>query len=517
MYDFPIIPSLIATSLVMFTLAIFAWRKRYSGKAAIFLSISMLGVAVYSFGYGMELAAESLRTVMFWVRFQHFGIFLIAPTWLLFAVSVSGYEKKINLKLILALSVIPLYQFFTAQTLGWLNLAHHHPRLETLGPYQVLAYDRNIFNYISLGYYSLCLGISTVLFGMMYFRSAPASRKHLFLYLIGSLPPWAATIFYNLDADSLGLDYTPLLLGVSGLFFTFGFLKFRILDLIPLARNAIFEDMAAGVLIVDGEGQIVDFNPAFKKIFPEFSTSKTPDHETFFNDYPELKAWLRDKNQERVDFHQTVSEAPTYYRVSVNDITDRKGRMIGKIYNFFEYTQEKRLLDKLENLAIHDGLTGLYNRQYFDQLANTELSRLQRYGGTLALAMIDLDQFKTINDTYGHSAGDAVLVWVSKKLRETLRQSDLVARFGGEEFVILLPQTDLNAAEQLCKRLQKTLEENLVQYEVDQIPVKASFGVFAVNESTKLSLENLYRSADKALYQAKAEGGNTVRVFTFED
>jgi len=79
----------------------------------------------------------------------------------------------------------------SAQTLGWLNLAHHNPHLETLGPYKVLAYDRNIFNYITLGYYSLCLAISTVLFAMLFFRAALSSRKQLSLYLLGSIPPWA--------------------------------------------------------------------------------------------------------------------------------------------------------------------------------------------------------------------------------------------------------------------------------------------------------------------------------------
>jgi len=109
--SFPIIPLLIVTSLIMLTLALFAWRKRHSGKAAIFLTLSMVGVALYNFGYAMELAVNTLPKVMFWVRFQNYGIFLIAPTWLLFAASVSGYEEHINLKLIFALSVIPIFLF----------------------------------------------------------------------------------------------------------------------------------------------------------------------------------------------------------------------------------------------------------------------------------------------------------------------------------------------------------------------------------------------------------------------
>lgn len=516
--NFPIITVLIATALIMLTLALFAWRKRYSGKAAIFLAVTMLGVALYSFGYAMELAADTLRVVMLWVRFQHLGIFLIAPNWLLFAISVSDYEKRITWKLILALSVIPIYLFFTAQTLGGLNLAHHNPRLETLGPYQVLAYDRNMFNYISIGYYTLCMAISTLLFVKMFFRAAPSARRHLYLYLIGSLPPWATAIVYNLNLESSGFDFTPLFLGVSSLFFTYGLLRFRILDLLPLARNAIFEDMATGVVIANADNQIVDFNPAFTKIFPLVSHAKRADVEAFFSAYPELSAWLEGNTEGRVNFTRTDAGDSTHYRVSSSEITNRKGRKIGKIYHFYENTQEKLLQDKLEVMATHDGLTGIYNRQHFDRLAKNELNRLERYGGELSLAMIDLDKFKRINDTYGHGAGDQVLMTVAQTFQEELRKSDVLSRFGGEEFVILLPETDSHSAKSLCERLQQKLVEKTVQYDRHQIKVRASFGVATVNNGDELSLEVIYKYADQALYKAKDAGENTVcRYQTVEE
>jgi diguanylate cyclase (GGDEF)-like protein len=510
--NFPIIPILIATALIMLVLALFAWRKRFTGNAAIFLSLSMLGVAFYSFGYAMELASDTFRAVMFWVRFQHLGIFLIIPNWLLFALSVSGYKNKISLKLILLISIIPVYIFLSAQTLGWLNLAHHNPRLETLGPYQVLAYDRNAFNYITIGYYTLCMAISTLLFVMMFFRAAPSARKHLSLYLIGSLPPWATTIVWNLNLESSGLDYTPLFLGGSALFFAFGFLRFRILDLLPLARNAIFEDMTTGVVIANADNQIVDFNPAFTKIFPEVSHAKRADVEAFFRAYPELRAWLEGNAEGRVNFTKNEAGVSAHYRVSSKEIADRRGQKIGKIYHFYENTQEKLLQDKLEVMATHDGLTGIYNRQHFDRLAKNELSRIKRYGGELSLAMIDLDKYKRINDTYGHGAGDQVLIAVAQTLQGELRKSDVLARFGGEEFVILLPETDSSAAKSLCGRLQQKLVDQAVQYDTHQIKVRASFGVTTVNGEDELSLEAIYKSADKALYKAKDAGGNTVCV-----
>lgn len=130
----------------------------------------------------------------------------------------------------------------------------------------------------------------------------------------------------------------------------------------------------------------------------------------------------------------------------------------------------------------------------------------------LSLVMIDLDNFKLVNDTYGHGAGDGVLITVAQTIREQLRQSDILARYGGEEFVILLPQTNLHSAKRLCERLQESMAEQIVNYDEYQISIQASFGVTKVQNIQSVSLESVYKLADKALYRAKQSGGNTVCI-----
>lgn len=169
-----IVMILILAALVLFLLGLAAWLRCSTGKSAVFLAICMWGVAIYSFGYGIELLSNSLSQAEFWGRFEHWGIQVIAPTWLLFALSVSGYEKRIKPVLIVTLGVILLYLFLTAQALGWLNLAHHNPRMDLTGPYPIFTYDRNIWNYIAVGYYSLCIGASTVLFTFELIKLIPA-------------------------------------------------------------------------------------------------------------------------------------------------------------------------------------------------------------------------------------------------------------------------------------------------------------------------------------------------------
>lgn len=509
-----IITALMGTAALTLLLAMIAWRKRTTGLPAICLSICLTGVAVYSFGYGMEIFSSTLRTAMFWVRFQHWGIQVIAPAWLLFAMAVSGKEQLITKKLIIALSIIPIYLFLHAQTLGWLNLAHHNPQLVTSGTISVIAYDRNLFNYIAIGYYSVCLTISTILFMIMLYRSAPSFRKQAVIYLIGAMPPWIGAVLHNLSILPSSVDFTPLAMGIGGLIFSFGFLRYGVLDIIPVARDAIFENMSVGVLILDREDRVIDFNPALMGIFNEICSSAVGSSVfDIFTNQPTLLELMKDENPRRTALQVDEGRVASFYNVSLSPMFDRHQRPIGKLISFYEYTKEKRLIDELEKRAALDGLTGIYNRQYFDQLVTKEMSRCQRYGGNLSLVMLDLDGFKRINDMFGHAAGDLALISTAKTLRDNLRLSDILARFGGEEFLILLPQTGLPAAIILSERLKLALETQEIQYKENSFTVKASFGVTSMNAGDKLSAETFYRQADIAMYSAKESGGNRVTIF----
>jgi diguanylate cyclase (GGDEF)-like protein len=504
---------LCTAALIMLGLSIISWRRRLSGNAAIYLSICLFSVAIYCFGYAMELHSETLQSAMFWVRFQHWGIDFIAPSWLLFALAVSGYEKRITKKLIIALFIIPVILFLVSQTLGWLNLGHHNPRLDMSGPFPVFTYDRNLYNYIIIGYYSVCLAISMVLYLAMYFRSAPSFRDQAVVYLIGSVPPWLALILYNLNLFPFQIDFTPLALGVSGAFFTIGFVKFKILEIIPLARDVIFENMKEGFLILDMENRVIDFNPVLQDIFPQVKESDVGSlFNHVFSNYPPLLTLVESEQNERIEFQLGVGEAAYFYRVNLSIVENKRGRQIGKIISFYEFTEEKHLMHKLERLAATDALTGIYNRQYFDELVRKEIARINRYGGELSLIMLDLDFFKSINDTYGHITGDRVLVAVVDTLQDILRQSDIIARFGGEEFLILAPQTSLSDAKDLAERLRMALEHSPIQLEGKELNVLASFGVTGVESGVDVTPEMLYRWADNGIYKAKSKGRNAVCV-----
>jgi diguanylate cyclase (GGDEF)-like protein len=165
---------------------------------------------------------------------------------------------------------------------------------------------------------------------------------------------------------------------------------------------------------------------------------------------------------------------------------------------------------ELEFLARNDPLTGLYNRREFTRLAELELARAARQGTPTALVMADLDEFKRVNDTYGHPVGDEVLKNTARILMAGVRQSDVVARVGGEEIMLLLPCTDQPAALVLANRLREALVQAPLHWNGQRITVTASLGITVVPPGRADALEPAYIAVDEALYQAKHLGRNRV-------
>lgn len=180
---------------------------------------------------------------------------------------------------------------------------------------------------------------------------------------------------------------------------------------------------------------------------------------------------------------------------------DNKNDVIKKIN--FMYTQTRQL-------SITDGLTNLYNRRHFEMTFDREFNRAKRYKSELSLAVIDIDLFKSFNDTYGHSCGDYVLKELAYLLVQNFRQTDLIFRYGGEEFVILLTETPLENAFIPLERLRKAVEENRFRYKGQDLKVTISGGISSNND-----IENLWDTfdlADKALYKAKECGRNQIKL-----
>lgn len=169
-----------------------------------------------------------------------------------------------------------------------------------------------------------------------------------------------------------------------------------------------------------------------------------------------------------------------------------------------------RLVAGLRQLASTDSLTGLLNRREFFSLADREFDRSQRYRHPLSAIMVDIDSFKTINDTYGHQAGDLVIRTIAEHCVRKLRKIDLAARYGGDEVVIILPETDLHGASGVAQRLREAIVQSPLPFGEHLLKISISAGVAAANGT--LSLAALLHHADEALYEAKQSGRNKIKI-----
>lgn len=166
--------------------------------------------------------------------------------------------------------------------------------------------------------------------------------------------------------------------------------------------------------------------------------------------------------------------------------------------------------EKLAEMSVRDELTGMFNRRYFQDALEREISGAQRYGHGLALCMLDLDLFKVVNDTHGHLVGDRVLQTFGRLLSESIRKYDVACRYGGEEFAVILPDTDLEKATALCERFRERIRGHAFTIDQKTLHITTSIGVTACSNGEATTGEQLVDRADKALYQAKGKGRDRV-------
>jgi diguanylate cyclase (GGDEF)-like protein len=193
------------------------------------------------------------------------------------------------------------------------------------------------------------------------------------------------------------------------------------------------------------------------------------------------------------------------------NVMDERGALIGEILDVVDMTPEKDFREQLRVLSITDPLTGLHNRRYITQRIMEEFHESKRYGRDLSIMIIDIDNFKSINDTYGHPAGDEVLRQLAGILEGERRKSDVVGRYGGEEFVIIMPHTKKQEAAVMAERLRKKIKAYAFNTGSEKSSLTISIGVSSLTENI-YDMDDLLKIADKALYQAKGQGKNKVVV-----
>ncbi len=235
------------------------------------------------------------------------------------------------------------------------------------------------------------------------------------------------------------------------------------------------------------------------------------DDEIILHRLPEHIALTRDEGWHVEEFWCETKAGRRYWgQVLVAVLREEEGNVSGYSVVLRDITERKVHGDNLARLLTTDHLTGVTNRAHFFEIAESEVARAERHGRALSLVMLDADHFKRINDTAGHQAGDEVLKRIADEAKALLRMSDIVARLGGEEFVLLLPSTTAGEAMVVAERLRLAVERAFIETAAGQLNATISLGVASLGDANP-TLQDLLAAADRALYDAKQAGRNCVR------
>jgi diguanylate cyclase (GGDEF)-like protein len=283
----------------------------------------------------------------------------------------------------------------------------------------------------------------------------------------------------------------------------------------------VFEHLPVPVVLLDADGGVCDLNPEAARLLDAavLTDGAYPGdaQQRLGQPVDALFPWLPPSPRLRAyqvqgeKFECSVSSGgrTRVFEGRVSGLRDARGRLTGSVVVLNEVTAHKVLADRLKRLARTDSLTGVSNRGHLLAIAERETARARRYARPLSVMLIDVDHFKQVNDTQGHAVGDEVLVRLTHTMAATLRSTDALGRLGGEEFAILLPETDEAAAVAAGERIRTRVAQTVYHAQAGAVHPTVSIGVAALDPSDR-DFSALLGRADEALYRAKARGRNLV-------
>ena len=508
--------TLFAISSFMAGFAFLSLSRRRMTAAGIPLSLLLITLAIYSGGYAGELLSSTLKAKLIWNTIQYLGISFIPALWILFTARYVNVQRLYRKSTIALLAAISLTTLFGALTDGLLHLRYSSVWIDSSRPISILAFTRGplYWSHTAYSFAALIIGTTLLVNGLV--TTPRYFRRQLLLMLAGTALPWVNYVFYLAGLNFHGIDTVPFSMFLSVGCFGAAIFRYRILDVIPIARSRVFETMADGVIVLDTYGRIADFNRSAARVLPELVRDVISQDAGKALAGREALCMNIEMNVE-AEFPFTLGSGETArnYIAKISFIRNHNGETIGRILMFQDNTESSRLLTRLKELATLDSLTGISNRRNFIDLANRQIAHLARGAKPMAFVLLDLDNFKKLNDTHGHLVGDEALRRVAKALSAQVRPGDVVARFGGEEFICILSEANPDAAPMVAERMRAAIEGICIPLEDgSSARVTASLGVQCVEAVTGTeSIDALLARADTALYAAKEGGRNRVAIY----
>ncbi len=499
--------------VLLAVIAVYSWRRRFV-RGAMWFSLFMLAVSVYVTGYFFELSSIDLPAMLFWNKVQYFGILLLSPFCLLFALHFAQRTAIINRWLLALIFLIPTIFFGLKLFDDSLHLVYQDVRINTSGAIPLLAFTPGPIYYFTAIYNLILLAYGVFQIWTARTNSSPLFRKQTSIMVGTWVVIYAVYVIYLSGFRPFpflqNIDFNPFGFTAWALAITYAILRYRLFDLVPFAREKLIETLSEGVLVFDAQNRLVDANPASREIFGWEQNPIGMVADRVFG------GWLGSGEAE-IDFQKSIQtetgsietifrrEGKKYwFDINVTVLRGRDDEIEGRLLVLHDITARKRIEQELHDLSLEDELTGLKNRRGFFTLASQMLEMILRIELSAALVYIDLDGLKTINDTLGHSVGDRAIITVGRSLREKCRSSDILARIGGDEFIILAIGSEKNLKKSISQRLETILES---LQKVDGFPsgLSFSYGIVAYSPGDRSTLEEMLVEADRIMYEQKLQ------------
>ena len=349
--------------------------------------------------------------------------------------------------------------------------------------------------------------IFTCVFGFYHARKNKSKRKKTLIILLGMIFPFLNNAFYILGLTPNQLDIAPYF--YFGTVLVLGYSMFRLdaIDILPQAKELFLENMDDALIVINNKQHYIYANNVAKKLYPVLLQAGGDEPlETLL---PMLDNYA--KNEIDLDMEFSINdESISYYRLT-QKLISYKAKTVGRCLMLHDITNDTNRMSQLKKQAEYDGLTQVYNRVTFDELAKESMLLAVTEQQNCCLFMIDIDFFKKINDTYGHPFGDLILKNTITTIKNVLRRNDLLGRLGGEEFGVFMTNMTEAAAFSLAEKLRIAVSESGVAH--NDIPVYVTISIGVALFDPAQPFESLLECADTALYQAKSNGRNRVEIW----
>jgi diguanylate cyclase (GGDEF)-like protein/PAS domain S-box-containing protein len=524
---------LILNAIAAVVLAVMVLRRR-NAPGGMTAAVMFFALSVWTLAYAMITISNDMPSKIFWLRVENIGILSVPILWFTFAIEYTLKEKRFHLIWRILLWVIPLTSLFFLLSSNWFHLYYQAlTPMETNGTGPLII-TRGSWYPVQLvvAYGSLAAGFLLMLWTM--FRLRDLYRRQLIFLLIGLVVPVLVNLFYQYGKNLfpefyIPVDLTPISLTITAGFVSVGVFGLRMFDLVPIARNLVLESLPELVLVVDAYNRVLDANRTALAWFGKSSGDVIGKNlMDIFKLWPGLASRFLNTSELSEEI-EIPGNPPRTLEMLISPIFNKSGDIEGKVIVARDISARKTIeneakranqalklqLAEIETLriqlqeqAVRDSLTGLYNRRHMAFLLDQAVEKTQQRDAIFSVAAVALDDFERINEKFGHKCGDVVLLACANRLDKKVKSNEVLCRYGGAKFVVLLPGLDQEQAIHRAKEWQDAISEKTIEYEGETLPeITISVGVSTFPKGG-IESEALLRAADRALYEAKSRGHN---------